>query len=145
MYYSESNNCFIRDDGFQFQPAKKEHYENFGFFLSEENGEIYFIDNNSDKAIDRIIWLHRSHSVDFGFSANPNPYSDSYLKNLLPKEVQDELISHSPSKYQDKFCWKMWDFGRKDKLKKTWEFVQENGNELRHFKTSRCVKKSEIC
>ena len=145
MYYSESNNCFFRDDGFQFAPAKKEHYENFGFFLSEEDGNIYYVDNVSDKAIDRIIQLHRDHSVDFGHNTNPNTYSDDFLKNLLPVEVQDDLISIAPSRYGKKNNWKMWDYAGKNKHKNIWQFVQENGIKLRHFKTSRCVKASEIC
>ena len=108
MYYSESNNCFFRNDGYQFEPAKKEHYKKFGFFLSEQDGKIYYVDNDSDQAISRLLRIHREHSVQFGFSTNPRPYSDIDLRN-------------------------------------TWKYVQESGVKLRHFKTSKCVKTSEIC
>ena len=145
MYYSEENGCFFRDDGFQFEPAKKEHYESFMFFLSEQDGKIYFVDNSSDKAIDRIIHLHQDHSNDFGFANNLDPLSDDELKRLLPEEVQEELIALNPPKYVSKNCWSMWDFAKKKHCQKTWEFLQEHGTKLRHFKTSRCVKQSDIC
>ena len=145
MYYSEDHECFFRDDGYQFAPAKKDHYENFGFFLSEQDGKIYFVDNDSDKAISRILRCHRNHSNDFGLANNPDPLSDNELKSLLPEEVQEELISSDSIMFATRNCWGMWFFAKKKNRKKTWEFLQEKGSKLRHFKTSRCVKQSDIC
>ena len=55
MEYVSESNIYIQENGLQFSPCELKDYERFVWMISVFDGTIYYTNNISDKAIDRII------------------------------------------------------------------------------------------
>jgi len=149
MEYVSESNIYIQENGLQFSPCVLKDYEKFAWMISVFDGTIYYTNNISDKAIDRIIKQTQiDHPDFFGWMSHTGftPIADEKLFALIPEEVK-EMYGLTPSRIErivgaDYFC--LQKFGDKSDNPLTWKWVQEKGKKLRHFKSPRCIKEKEV-
>ena len=150
MDYCKSQNVYFQENGLQFTPCELKDYEYFVWMISPFDGEIYYTNNNSDKAIDQINKRLIDHSPDFPWQGKKDftPITDEDIFALIPQEVLKEQGWTKHQSYPKHLGNRSWfsthKFDDKSRTPFTWKWVQEKGQKLKHFKSPRCIKETEV-